>query len=68
MQLYEYAVICDEKRDKEGDLLESAEIVVEPTTILAKDEDQVQMVAARAIPDEYKNGKMERLLVVVRPF
>ena len=68
MQLYEYAVICDEKRDKEGDRLESAEIVVEPTTILAKDEDQVQMVAARAIPDEYMNGKMERLLVVVRPF
>lgn len=68
MQLYEYAVICNEKRDKDGDVIEPAVIVVEPVTVLATDAAQAQMIAARAIPDEYMDGKLDRLEVVVRPF
>jgi hypothetical protein len=69
MQLFEYAVILGEKRDKDGELTEEASIVVEPTTTLARDEGQAQMLAARAIPDELVNdGKLDRLTVVVRPF
>lgn len=68
-KLYEYAVLLDEKRDKDGEVTEEASIVVEPTTVLARDDDQAQMLAARAIPDEYvSNGKLDRLMVVVRPF
>lgn len=67
--LYEYAVILNEKRDKDGEETEPAEIVVKPTTIVAKDEQQAQMLAARAIPEEMiSNGKLDRLMVVVRPF
>lgn len=67
--LFEYAVLLQEKRDKEGTLVEDAEVVVPVTPIAARDEDQAQLVAARAIPDALiKDGKMERLMVVVRPF
>jgi hypothetical protein len=69
MQLYEYAVILNEKRDKDGEVTENAEIVVQPTTTLARDPEQAQLLAARAIPDELvSNGKLDRLMVVVRPF
>lgn len=68
-QLYEYAVLLNEKRDKDGEEVEPAEIVVEPTTVLARDEGQAQMLAARAIPEEHtRDGRMDRLVVVVRPF
>lgn len=67
--LFEYAVILNEKRDKEGEVVEEAKIVVPVETILARDEDQAQMLAARAIPEEMVgNGKLDRLMVVVRPF
>ena len=69
MQLFEYAVILQPKTDKDGEEIEPGQVVVEPTTVLARDEGQAQLLAARAIPDEHtKNGKMDRLQVVVRPF
>lgn len=67
MNLYEYAVIKDEKRDKDGELVDEAELVVEPTPVLARDEEQAQLLAARAIPDAVID-QLDRLTVVVRPF
>jgi hypothetical protein len=68
-QLFEYAVILQEKRDKDGEKVSPAEIIVAPTTVLARDEGQAQMLAARAIPEEIVgNGKLDRLVVVCRPF
>jgi hypothetical protein len=68
-ELYEYSVICNEKRDKDGEVIEDAEIIVPVTSVVARDEGQAQMLAARAIPDEFvSNGKLDRLMVVVRPF
>lgn len=67
--MFEYAVILNEKRDKEGEIVENAELVVPVKAILARDADQAQMLAARSIPDELvSNGKLDRLVVVVRPF
>jgi hypothetical protein len=66
--MYEYAVILNEKRDKEGEVTEEAEIVVPVKTVLARDEEQAQLIAARSIPDEFMIGKLDRLMVVVRPF
>lgn len=69
MQLYEYAVILQPKTDKDGEETEPGHIVVEPTTVLARDEGQAQLLAARAIPEEHTTGgRMDRLQVVVRPF
>jgi hypothetical protein len=68
-KLYEYAVLVDEKVDKDGEKTEDAELIVPVTVVLARDDAQAQMLAARAIPDEYvNNGKLDRLVVVVRPF
>lgn len=67
MQLFEYAVILDEKRDREGEVTEKAEVAVPVTTALARDAEQAQLLAARAIPEELVD-KLDRLTVVVRPF
>ena len=66
MKLYEYAVVLDERREK-GKIAEPAEIVVEPTAVLARDDAQAQLLAARAIPEDYID-RIDRLTVVVRPF
>ena len=69
MKLYEYAVVIDEKRDKDNEITEEASVVVPVTAVLARDDAQAQLLAARSIPDEYvTNGKLDRLTVVVRPF
>ena len=69
MKLYEYAVVLDEKRDKDDDVTEGAAVVVPVTAVLARDDAQAQLLAARSIPDEFTtNGKLDRLTVVVRPF
>lgn len=67
-KLFEYAVIVEEKRDKGGEVVEEAELVVPVATILARDEDQAQLFAARAIPEEFvSNGKLDRLTVASAP-
>lgn len=67
--MFEYAVILNEKRDKDGEVTEQAEIIVPVTSVVARDEGQAQLLAARAIPEEIaSNGKLDRLMVVVRPF
>jgi hypothetical protein len=67
--MYEYAVILNEKRDKDGDVVEEAEIVIDVTQVLAANEDQAKLLAARSIPDDVvTDGKLDRLTVVVRPF
>ena len=69
MKLYEYAVLLDEKEDRDGEVVEEAEVVVPVTAVLARDDAQAQLLAARSIPDQYvKDGKLDRLTVVVRPF
>ena len=42
MQIYEFAVLLNEKRDKDGEVTEPAEIVVDVTRVLARDEAQAQ--------------------------
>lgn len=66
-KLFEYAVFKDDKLDKEGDITESAVVLVPPTTVLAKDDKQVGMLAARAIGDEHMDD-LDRIQIVVRPF
>lgn len=69
MKLYEFAVVLDEKRDKDDEITDDSRIVVPVTAVLAKDDAQAQLLAARSIPEEYvSNGKLDRLKVVVRPF
>lgn len=66
-KLFEYAVFKDEKLDKDGEVVEAAVVLVEPITVLAKDEKQVGIRAAKAIP-ETEMDNLDRIQVVVRPF
>jgi hypothetical protein len=69
MKLYEYAVVLDERRNKDEDITDDSRIVVPVTAVLARDDAQAQLLAARSIPeDSLTNGKLDRLTVVVRPF
>lgn len=69
MKLYEYAVVLDEKRNKDDDITDDSRIVVPVTAVLARDDAQAQLLAARSIPEDLlTNGKLDRLVVVVRPF
>jgi hypothetical protein len=69
MKLYEYAVVMDEKLDRDDEVTEEATVVVPVTAVLARDDAQAQLLAARSIPEEYiSTGRLDRLTVVVRPF
>lgn len=67
IQLFEYAVILQPKKDKDGEVTEEGKLVVEPTTVLAKDGDQASLLAGRSIPEEYLD-RLDRLTLAVRPF
>ena len=42
-KLYEYAIILQPKLDKDGDVVEEARLVVEPTYVLATSQEQADM-------------------------
>ena len=65
MKLYEYAVIRQPSEAPRS--TDKGEIVVQPTAILAKNEEAVKKIAARQIPD-YVMDDIGQLEVVVRPF
>jgi hypothetical protein len=68
VKLYEYAVIADEVEDRDGKVTEKARIIVEPTAVLARDDAQAQLLAARAIPEDELLDGLDGITVVVRPF
>lgn len=66
--LYIYAVIKTELRDSiNGNITDPAEILVQPTAVVAYDEGQARAVASRAIPEAVTED-MSRIVVLVRPF
>jgi len=64
--LYEFAVLL-QPRERNGKVVEEGKILVEPTTIFARDEEQAQLIAGRSIPEEFMS-KLDRLTLAVRPF
>ena len=69
-KLFEYAVIyhpSSTKEQKERGEEAKSNIVVPLTSVLAKDIAAVQMLAARAIPEEYTD-MLDRVEIAIRPF
>lgn len=69
-KLYEYAIIRNPKptRDAQGnDTTPKATILVDITRVLAADDKEVAMRAAREIPADCLD-KLDEVEVVVRPF
>lgn len=67
LHLFEYAIYVQPKYDKDGEVVEPGEVLIERTSVLLPSESQVEMVASRAIPDKYMD-QLDRVRVVVRPF
>ena len=69
-KIFEYAVIYHPKAKKVGDesVTDSSVIVVDVKRVVAKDEKTVAIMAAREIPEEYLNGKLEQVEIAIRPF
>lgn len=67
MRLFEYAIIYEGKKDKEGEWVERPELITPVTNVLAEDEAQAQIIAARAIPEKYLE-RLDRIAIAVRPF
>jgi hypothetical protein len=66
MKLFQYAILWTPTEDehKEG---KRARIIVEPTPVLARDQDGATMLAGRAIPAESIDS-LDQLEIAVRPF
>jgi hypothetical protein len=70
-KLFDYAVLYHPTPTKDqagNDTTPDSELItISATPILAKDEKEVAMKAARAVPESYAD-KLDRVEVIVRPF
>ena len=66
MRLFEYAVIYDpsEAAVKKGD---EPKLIVDVTRVLADSAEHVNIIASRAIPEEYLT-KLDQVEIAVHPF
>lgn len=67
MKLFEYAIIFNPKHNPDPDAQEASKILVPPKHCLAADLASAQIIAARAIPDEYIS-RLDQVQLAVRPF
>jgi hypothetical protein len=63
--LFEYAVLLHKKDDK--GVITNTEMIIEPTTILAKEEKDVAFKVTRAIPEKHAINP-DNIEIIVRPF
>lgn len=70
MKLFQYAVIYNplptEEQVKTGEK-PASKLLIPITSVLANDEKQASMLAARAIPDAYTD-KLDQVEIALRPF
>lgn len=65
LRLFEYAVLLHPETKKEEK--NKTILVKQPAWLLAKDEKQVGMLAAREVPEKYLD-QLDRVEIIVRPF
>lgn len=63
-QLFEYVILLHPAKD---DKTTSTTILVDKTSLLARDDKEVGMLAARAIPAENLD-RIEDIQIIIRPF
>lgn len=69
-RLFEYAVLFHPKivKDAQGNETQGPDTIVhKPAFVLAKDDKEVAMRAARMIPEEYLD-RLDQVEIVIRPF
>lgn len=66
-KLFQYAVLWHPTEKQVKDDSAKSKLLVEPKTILATDQNSVNMTAAMEIPSEYKT-QLDQIEIAVRPF
>ena len=66
-KLYEFAVLHHPKPAKKDDPEPKSRVIVAVTNVLARDDKEAALYAAREIPSEFED-KLEEVEIVVRPF
>jgi hypothetical protein len=68
-KLFEYAILHHPKtkKDKDGNEIQGKSQLLKRDTLLAGNEQEVTMLAARQIPDTYTD-QLEDLEILIRPF
>ncbi len=66
MKLYEFVALYHPKK-KKGEEKQRSKVIVDIQRVVADSEEEVQMLAARAIPEEYTD-ELDRVELAVRPF
>jgi len=66
MKLFQYAIIWEptEAQVKEG---QKPKLIIDITSIVAADDKSANMIAARAIPEEYIS-QLDQVKIALRPF
>lgn len=67
LKLFEYAMLLHPELDEDGKEKGKTEIIKAPSTVLAKDDKQVGIMAAREIPKDHMDC-LDRVEIIVRPF
>ena len=65
-KVFQYVILWSPTEKQEEDGLKS-KLLKEVTTVLAKDEKTVALLASKQIPDEY-NDQLDQVNIAVRPF
>lgn len=69
MKLFEVAIVDKGKVDtSNGNIIEKARIVMDPTSVLAKDTQDAVIAIALSKPEYFKDVDRSRLEILVRPF
>lgn len=67
LKLFEFAILMHPELDKDGKEVGKTVFLKELCSMLAKDEKQVGIVAAKSIPEAHMDS-LDRVEIVVRPF
>lgn len=67
-KIYEYAVLYHPKPDDKNKRAEPSELIVDVKRVVAENEQGVAILAAREIPVEYLDGKLDQVEIAIRPF
>ncbi len=66
-RLYEYAALLHPTEKEMEEDAKPSEVITEPTTIIAPNEQAAMIQAARALPEEVLD-KLDRVEIALRPF
>ena len=66
-RLYQYAIIHHPAPEKTDEKPDPSVVLVEPTFVLARDDQGALIQASRAIPEDFL-GVLEEVEIAVRPF